>query len=255
MSKFPVLLSIPHGGTDTPTELTSRICITPKDQFEDGDALTREIYGIKDSVLACVEGNIARAFVDLNRDVSDRPPKNPDGVVKSMTCMGKPIYHPGQELDKYITDDILKNYYHPYHDLLSKTLASNKEIKLMLDCHTMEAVGPQISPDPGKARPKFCLGSNFGKSCPKEIAQKMAECIRTAFKLNKEDVVIDVPFAGGHITRTYGNKPIPCLQIEMSRILYLTDPWFDRDKLTVTSTQLEQLQQNFKNTLKQFFDQ
>ncbi len=254
MSKFPVLLSIPHGGTEIPSELASRVCITPKDQFEDGDALTREIYGIKDSVLACVEGNIARAFVDLNRSVNDRPPKNPDGVIKSMTCMGKPIYQSGQELDKDITDEILKKYYHPYHDLIRKTLDSNNAIKLMLDCHTMEAVGPEISPDPGKPRPKFCLGSNFGKSCPKEIAQRMAGCIRTAFKLNEEDVVVDVPFAGGHITRTYGNEPIPCLQIEMSRILYLTDPWFDKDRLKVTSTRLELLQQNFKNTLKQFFD-
>ncbi len=255
MSKFPVLISIPHGGTEVPSEIASRLCITPKDQFEDGDALTREIYGIKDDVLTCMEGSIARAFVDLNRDVNDRPPKNPDGVVKSMTCLGKPIYHSGQELDQSLIEELLQKYYKPYHDLIRKTLDSNNEIKLMLDCHTMEAVGPQISPDSGKTRPKFCLGSNFGKSYPEEIVQRMADCIRTAFELKEEDVVIDAPFAGGHITRTYGNKPIPCIQIEMSRILYLTDPWFDRDKLTVVTHRLEQLQQCFKNTLKQFFNE
>jgi N-formylglutamate deformylase len=253
MSKLPVLLSIPHGGTDTPPEISSRVCISPKDQFEDGDALTREIYGIKDDVLACVEGNIARAFVDLNRDVNDRPPKNPDGVVKSMTCLGKPIYHPGQELDRGITEVVLKKYYHPYHDLIRKTLVSNKEIKLMLDCHTMEAVGPEISPDPGETRPKFCLGSNFYESCPKEIVQKMADCIRVAFDLEKEDVVIDAPFSGGHITCTYGNKPTPCIQIEMSRILYLPPPWFDSDRLKVSSDRLAQLQQMFHQALKSFF--
>lgn len=253
MRQFPVLLSIPHGGTDIPSEIASRICITPKDQFEDGDALTREIYGIKDDVLACVEGNIARAFVDLNRDVNDRPPKNPDGVVKSMTCLGKPIYHTGQQLDGDLTNELLQKYHKPYHDHIRKTLDSNKDIKLMLDCHTMEAVGPEISPDPGETRPRFCLGSNFGKSCPDEIAQKMANCIRTAFELNEEDVVIDAPFAGGHITRTYGNNPIPCLQIEMSRILYLTDPWFNKEELTVSPTRLTQLQNNFRKTLELFF--
>ena len=88
MSKLPVLISIPHGGSQIPHQISDRVCITLKDQFEDGDALTQDIYGIKNKVLAFVEGNIARAFVDLNRDINDRPPKNPDGVVKSMTCLG-----------------------------------------------------------------------------------------------------------------------------------------------------------------------
>ena len=253
MSTLPVLISIPHGGRQIPPEISDRVCITPKDQFEDGDALTQDIYGIKNKVLAFVEGNIARAFVDLNRDINDRPPKNPDGVVKSMTCLGKPIYHPGQELDENVTEMLLQKYYHPYHGLIRKTLDSNSEIQLMLDCHTMEAVGPQISPDPGKTRPKFCLGSNYGKSCPPEIVQRMAECISNAFELDKEDVVIDNPFAGGHITRTYGNKPIPCIQIEMSRALYLSKPWFDSENLKVSSERLNQLQGNFSKALKAYF--
>ncbi len=253
MSEYPVLLSIPHGGTEIPPEIVERVCITPKDQFEDGDALTRTIYGVKDNVLACVEGKIARAFIDLNRDVNDRPPKNPDGVVKSMTCLGRPIYHKGQELDDELTDELLKKYYHPYHDSIRKTLDSTTGIKLMLDCHTMEAIGPEISPDPGRERPKFCLGSNFGKSCSIEMAERMADCIQTAFGLEDNEVVIDKPFAGGYITRTYGKNPVPCIQIEMSRILYLSEPWFDRGKLKVTPERLNQLQQCFRTALKKFF--
>lgn len=253
MSKLPVFISIPHGGTEIPSEIAGRVCITPKDQFEDGDALTREIYGIKNEVLACVEGNIARAFVDLNRDVTDRPPKNPDGVVKSMTCMGKPIYHSGQELNDDLTNLLLKKYYHPYHQSIRTGLDSKKNIMLMLDCHTMESIGPEISPDPGKLRPKFCLGSNFGESCSHEMAQRMAHCIKTAFELEDHEVVIDKPFAGGHITRTYGNNPVPCMQIEMSRVLYLSDPWFDSNSLTVSQERLTHLQENFIKALRNFF--
>ena len=40
MNKLPVLISIPHGGTEIPKEIVDRVCITAKDQFEDGDALT-----------------------------------------------------------------------------------------------------------------------------------------------------------------------------------------------------------------------
>lgn len=245
---------MPHGGTEIPKEIVDRVCITANDKFEDGDAFTREIYGIKNEVLSYVEANIARAFVDLNRDVDDRPPKNPDGVVKSMTCFGKPIYRPNEELNDELTELLLKNYYHPYHNTVRKILDSSTEIKLMLDCHSMEAVGPMISPDRGKERPKFCIGSNHGKSCSKELAQKMARCFRAAFDLKENEVVVDQPFAGGFITTTYGNKPIPCIQIEMNRKLYLASPWFDKKKLMVTHTRLDQLRENFKNAIRLFFE-
>jgi N-formylglutamate deformylase len=253
MSKLPVLISVPHGGSQIPKEIADRVCITPKDQFEDSDALTQEIYGIKNSVMAFVAGPVARAFVDLNRDIDDRPPKNPDGVIKTMTCLGKPIYHSGQELNDELIELLLKNYYHPYHQSIRTVLDSQKNLKLMLDCHTMEAIGPKLSPDPGKTRPEFCLGSNHGNSCPSEIVQHMAYCLKTAFALKDDAVVIDKPFAGGHITRIYGNQPIPCIQIEMSRKLYLTDPWFDSENLKVSSDRLVQLQKKFLQALNMFF--
>lgn len=253
MDKFPVLLSIPHGGRKIPNEIANRVCITPKDQFEDGDAFTREIYGIRHKVQGYVEGNIARAFVDLNRDVNDRPPKNPDGVVKSMTCLGKPIYHSDRGLDEELIDLLLRNYYHPYHKKIRELLYSSGEIKLMLDCHTMEAVGPEISPDPGHERPKFCLGSNYGKSCPTDIVRRMAHCFKIAFGLQDGEVAVDKPFAGGFITRAYGNNPTPCLQIEMNRNFYLANLWFDEEELTVAPARLEQLRQNFVNALDLFF--
>ena len=34
MKKFPVLLSIPHGGTEVSEELINHVCITDKDLFE-----------------------------------------------------------------------------------------------------------------------------------------------------------------------------------------------------------------------------
>ncbi len=255
MKKFPVLISIPHGGTKVPEEIIDRVCITDKDQFEDSDAFTKNIYNLKNEVVAQVEGEIARAFVDLNRSTDDRPPKNPDGVVKSKTCLGRPIYHSGRELDDESTELLLKNYYHPFHNRIQELTNTSNEIQLMLDCHSMEAVGPEISPDPGKERPKICLGSNQGKSCSKEWVHKMANCFKTVFGLNENDITIDQPFSGGFITRTYGNKPKPCMQIEMSRILYLAPPWFDEKNLTVAPTRLNQLQQYFRKTLELFFSE
>ncbi len=253
MSKHPVLISIPHGGSETPKELEGRTCITPLDLFEDGDAFTREIYGIEDHVDAFLDTSIARAFVDLNRDVDDRPPKNPDGIVKSMTCHGKPIYHEDSHPDGALTETLIKNYYQPYHDNIMNLSVSSERIQLCLDCHTMEPVGPEIAPDSGSERPLICLGSNNHQSCPEETVRHLATCFQTAFKLNESDITINKPFAGGFITRVYGYRPLPWIQIEMNRKLYLSDPWFNRDTLEIKKERLHQLRANFLNTLDLFF--
>lgn len=253
MAKLPILISIPHGGTIIPEEISDRVCITKKDLFEDGDAFTREIYGIKGYVAAIVDTPIARAFVDLNRDVDDRPPLNPDGIVKSTTCHGKPIYHSDKHPDESLTQTLIKKYYQPYHDKIRKLLADPGGIQICLDCHTMEAVGPLIAPDSGHERPLICLGTNHHESCSENVVKHLAKCFQTAFKLNKSDITINRPFAGGFITKTYGNNPLPWIQVEMNRRLYLSDPWFNRKTLVVSEERLMGLREKFFRTLDQFF--
>jgi len=89
---YPLLISIPHGGDVVPPEVKDRISITDRDVFYDGDTLTREIYNLRNSVAAFIEMPIARAIVDVNRAPDDRPPKNPDGVVKTVTVNGTSVY-------------------------------------------------------------------------------------------------------------------------------------------------------------------
>ncbi len=254
MNKFPVLISIPHGGARIPEEINGKICLSPKDLFDDGDAFTREIYGINENVLALVETDIARAVVDLNRETNDLPPENPDGIVKTFTCHGKPVYKPENFPDDSTIETLIQKYYRPYHKQI-QTLVDNPQagIQLALDCHTMEPTGPSISPDQGKERPLFCLGNNHGKSCPDEWAEKMANCLRESFDLREDEATINRPFAGGFITRKYGANPIPWLQIEMNRKLYLADPWFNKSTLEIDRERLDKLKEQFKRAIELFF--
>ncbi len=80
--------------------------------------------------------DIARAFADLNRTVSDRPPKNPDGVVKTHTCFNQPIFKNGFILDKNLIEIIINRYYEPYHKRIRDSMQRFK-IKLALDCHSI----------------------------------------------------------------------------------------------------------------------
>jgi len=116
--KLPILISVPHGGDEIPSELAGRVTLIKKEIFEDGDALTRQIYSLKHEVLAYLDTPIARAFVDLNRSPDMRPPQFSDGVVKTETVNKISIYNPGQYPDNQLIERLLKNYYFPYHNVL-----------------------------------------------------------------------------------------------------------------------------------------
>ncbi len=252
MKRLPVLLSIPHSGMHVPEQVKDRVCLTKSDLFEDVDAYTREIYDLGSKVVEVIGTEIARAIVDPGRSPADLPPDNPDGVVKTLTCYGKPIYHKGLELDKKLIGVLLRRYYQPYHRRIREAVRRTG-LALALDCHSMAAVGPVISPDTGQKRPMICLGNVNGRSCDKQTTQKLAVCFRKAFALTGTEVKTNKPFAGGYITKTYGGRPLDWIQVEISRALYLTPPWFERKTLQMDAERLNRLNLMFENALRMFF--
>jgi N-formylglutamate deformylase len=252
MIQLPVILSIPHSGFKTPEELKQRVFLTQDQIFDDSDAFTFDIYNLKDKVAEVISTDIARAFVDLNRAVDDRPPQNPDGVVKTLTCYEVPVYRKTMEPGEKLIAELLKKYYEPYHRKIREAV-KEQGIVLGLDCHSMAETPPPISPDHGKKRPSICLGNGQGKSCSEEMTKKLAHCFREAFDLGPAEVAINRPFSGGYITRTYGQNPLPWIQIEMNRRLYLSPPWFNQQGLSVTKQRLEELNRSFEAALRLFF--
>ena len=147
---------------------------------------------------------------------------------------------------------LLARYYHPYHRRIQDALRS-RDIKLALDCHSMAAVGPPVSPDTGLERPTICLGNDHGRTCPPASIEKLVQCFRDAFRLQDSEVAINRPFAGAYITRTYGGKHVPWVQVEISRALYLQSPWFDDERLEVDGARLGDLRRMIATALANFF--
>lgn len=252
MSKLPILLSIPHGGTRKPEELDGHLSITNKDLFDDSDPFVMELYDLGDKVECVIKTDIARAFVDLNRSPYDLPPDNPDGLIKSSTCYQKPIYRNGQEPGQSLRNSLIELYYYPYHRRIQKSLRE-LDLQVCLDCHSMATIAPNISPDKdNKKRPTFCLSNQDGKTSSNEMIELLADCISEAFSVNREDIFLNDPFHGGYITKTYGNNPIPWIQVEMNRELYLSKEWFDYETLTIDEKRLQELNQMFEEALGQF---
>ena len=250
---YPLLISIPHGGDKIPPEVEGKIKLDIKDLIEDSDAFTQGIYNLNGKVRRIICADILRAVVDPSRPPDDLPPANPDGVIKSHTCYNKKIYYDGYHKDAELIDKLLTKYYDGYHKRIEQEVNSGV-VNIAFDCHTMASTAPDIAPDPGEDRPVITLGNYHGKACDYETTEKLAAAFRVVFGLRQQHVTINEPFAGGYITRKYGNNPIPWIQIEMNRCLYLDDRWFDPSEMEINENRLKVLKSKFERVIDNFFD-
>jgi formiminoglutamase len=198
VNKLPLLLSVPHAGLQVPVEARPYCVLTERQIAEDGDEGASEVYAFSEAVEA------------LNRAEDDR---RPDGVVKTHTCLGVPVYscHPPEQ----IVDSLLESHYRPYHGRLRA--GARGSVRLGIDCHTMLAVGPEIGPLAGEERPKICLSNLDGTSCPDSWLGLLASCLHRSFGC---DVALNFPFKGGFITRSHAGE-LPWIQLELSRAPFL----------------------------------
>jgi N-formylglutamate amidohydrolase len=248
---LPFLISIPHSGEQIPACVQNRIALSKAEILEDGDAFTAQIYNLADAAHTMVKADVARAIVDLNRAVTDMPPAHPDGILKTVTCYHKPVYHQGRFPEPTLVDRLIREHYQPYHDRI-RAAVKREDVMLGLDCHSMAAQAPPIETEPGRPRPLICLANAHGQSCPMSRIETLAACFREIFELEPDQVTLNDPFSGGFITRTYGNNPIFWIQIEINRSLYLQPPWYDSSTLTIDEDHLAHLRTLVTETLARF---
>ncbi len=172
----------------------------------------------------------ARCCVDLNRGADELDPKlirmhgmmpsnTPRvrqglGVVPRVANLGQPLYRgflPMEEAQRR-----LKAYYHPFHAQLAhwaEITTATHGSAIMLDWHSCPPHLPE-----GYAVADIILGDAHGTAC----APWLVDVVEAAFARHGLHVARNTPYAGGHITRTYGNPKVGmhALQIEVNRALY-----------------------------------
>ncbi len=235
-----------------PPELYGRIKLGYRDLFLDSDPFTRTIYDLGDSVVKVQSTGIARTFVDMNRSEDQMPPENPDGLIKSTTCHRKTVYFPKMEPDESMRRALIMRHYRPYHQAIADAMMS-MDAAVGIDCHSMAARAPSISPEgPRRRRPEFCISNCDSRSASFDLAYALAICIAEAFGIPDEKVLVNSPFRGGCITEKHGSKIFPWLQVDMNRSLYMSEPWFDRDTLACSRERLLELNAMFLQALTRF---
>jgi formiminoglutamase len=225
----PLLLSMPHGGTELPDWIKPRLTQAGID-VADTDWWMDRLYDFAGELDATVvRTKQSRYVIDVNRDPSGRslyPGQATTELCPVQTFDGAPIYRPGKEPNDAEIAERRQRYFAPYHEALEQELMRLKATHghaLLYDCHSIRSVVPRLFD--GRL-PVFNIGTNSGTSCAPGLE---AEIVK-AFALDANfDHVLNGRFKGGWITRRYGQPKngVHAVQLEMAQLAYMNEapPW------------------------------
>lgn len=236
--KLPIAIICPHGGLAIPKELNGRICLTPEQIFNEADAYVDEIFDFRDRVLYYETFAYGRAILDMNRPADSKlHHRQGDGVVKRITSYGEPIYHPRMEPEDNLEQYLVNHYWQPWHDKLS-AIEHDERVKLVIDCHSMAAIGPDTYDDPTQLRPRISvanMGDYLGDLYPPRqrisapadatrfLAQRLGDLLADMPTLTEvgADTAVNKPFWGGWDLWAHSHERQPWFMIELNRGLYI----------------------------------
>ncbi|MDG1146726.1 MAG: N-formylglutamate amidohydrolase [Crocinitomicaceae bacterium] len=246
VKKVPLILSVPHCGTDFPEELTNDYVPEMMASPDDTDWFVHQLYNFASEMgITIIYAKYSRWVIDLNRDPESAPLYNDGRIITGLTTttdfFGRAIYTSENKIpDQAEIERRLENYYWPYYAEVQSLLDARKEEfgkALLWDAHSIRHLVPTIRKD---VFPDMILGNNDEKTAHKSLIKTTL----TALTSSKYGVNHNTPFKGGHITRYFG-KPendIHALQLEMNKILYMddTETKFETDRANAVRVVLKQ---------------
>ena len=245
--EYPILLSIPHSGTYFPPEFLKNVLSDAKTLRRNEDLLVDEL--VKEAMdygLPTMKMEVARSFVDLNRDKLELDPSmyynypNDTDVLFDKHCrVGLGVVHRinfkrenlyGGLLDYNEVQERLKNVYDVYHKWLQQnidTILKKFGFCLVLDCHSMPSKICSIIDD--RSGIDICLGNLFSQSCPQDISDFFAG----QFWNKNYNVEFNCPYSGAFITFNYcqPRRNMWTLQLEVNRALYADEVALSKNEL------------------------
>jgi len=220
----PLLVSIPHTGTDL-AGLDDRF-VSPWLARRDADWWIEQLYDFAVGLGATVvRTTISRSVIDVNRDpsgVSLYPGQATTELCPTTTFDGDPLYKASNEPSAEDVAGRRKAYFEPYHGALEAEIARLRGLhgKIVLyDCHSIRSVIPRLFE--GKL-PLFNLGTNSGNSADPVLEKKVADIMAATGR----PWVVNGRFKGGWITRDHGRPQdgVHALQMELSCRGYMLEP-------------------------------
>ncbi len=222
---IPLLVSMPHVGTDIPDEIAARM--TPQALLKaDTDWHLRELHGfLQDMDASVLSARWSRYTIDLNRPQEDTnlyPGQDTTGLLPADTFHREPLYLPGCEPDAHDVRQRLERYWAPYHRQLEQELARMLRAHgavVLWEAHSIASHVPRFFD--GKL-PDLNFGTADGASCDPGLTCAVVDLARAQHQFT---VALNGRFKGGHITRHYGQpqQRVHAIQLEMCQCLYMDE--------------------------------
>ncbi len=229
----PLLLAQPHGGTEIPADIWSRLNRHGQARADTDWHIGRLYQGLAPDATV-VATPVHRYVVDANRDPADvslYPGQNTTGLCPTTTFDGIDIYRQGQAPSADEIEARRRSYHQPYHQALAAELERIQTAHgyvILYDCHSIRSVVPYLFD--GKL-PDFNIGSNDGKSCDGAVETALS---RTCAEATGYSSVTNGRFKGGWTTRYYGapERGRHAVQMELAQCNYMRErpPWTYLDR-------------------------
>lgn len=237
----PLVLSSPHSGMVWPVDFAPD---APQEAIlTTWDACVDELWagavGVGARLLAA---HFPRAYVDVNRAISDLDPEIVDeawpdpveptdysrrgmGLIRRLALPGVPMYD--RPLSRAAVKHRLTTYYQPYRAALAALVDdahARHGVVCHVDCHSMKSRGNRMNVDAGSARPDIVVSDRRGTTAAPGLTAWVAEFLAARGYV----VRVNDPYQGGDLVRTVG-RPADgrhAVQVEVNRACYMDEAAF-----------------------------
>jgi len=220
---LPLIVSIPHAGTEVPDECASRF-LADVDYLKDTDWHIDRLYApIVPAGATWIRTAISRSVIDANRP-ADRQSLYPGQATTDLCPVtdfdGMPLYATENEPDRNEIERRIELYHRPYHAAIEGQIARLRKMHgavVLLDCHSIRPRVPRLFEG---TLPAINLGTNGGLSCAPAVSDALSDLVEAS----PFSWVINGRFRGGWITRNFGRPAnnVHAVQIEIAMNTYLS---------------------------------
>ena len=230
-TKSPLVISIPHSGTDIPQDIASLCNQTSKREHTDW-ALPELVAPLLETTLVAT---ISRYIVDVNR-FKPRAEKATQPIIPRIDEKGNLLFNNYPSKQKQT--DWLERYYTPYYlhleNLLNEKLEQHERV-LLVDLHSYDDKLFNTSDIILGTRKKQTLNQDTLKQLP------------LLFHEEGLTTQVDTPFSGGNIIATFGKQArIEAVQIEVPYSFYLDGHSLHPERATTLQTKFQTIFQKLK---------
>jgi len=234
----PIILCLPHSGTDVPNAIEKRLNATGRLQADLAWRLERVFDFHKELDVTVLRSSISRYVIDLDRD-----PETPisaafdpaRALCPATTLDGKRIYQEDEEPGPTEVEQRALLFHTPFHTALShqiERLQREHGTVIVLDCQSMRS---HIKGVTDAGLPLASIGSKAGASCDPDLRSLVVG----SFKGQQGFTVgVDEQTQGGFIAESFGkpDQGVHVLTLLLAQRSYLRheSPPFEPDKTRLT---------------------